>query len=243
MTTHDTPRPRLQKTLGILGGMSDQATVEYYKGINRAINQSLGGWDIAECVIIGVNFGNVEYAVRNGEWDMLGEYLAHKSMAAERAGADVLICASNTVHAVAGRFTRDLRIPFIHIADPTAAAIKARGLNTVALLGTLPVMSEPSMVAHYRRLGVTALVPDAQQQQRIDAIIFDELVRGKINADSRAYYLSVCESLRAQGAEGVILGCTEICLLIEQSHIPDWPFFDTTALHIQAAAQALQQSD
>lgn len=226
-------RPLKLKTIGILGGMSNQATAEYYRLINADVNVRLGGWEIAETVIVGVNFGNIEHFVRNQLWDQAGEYLAAKALAAERAGADFLVCVSNTMHRVADRFCKDLHIPFLHIADPTGAAIRAQGLSRVGLLGTRPVMSAPFLRDYYKRnFGVEVVVPDEQDQIEVDRVIFNELVRGELKPESKARFLQVCDELRRRGAEGVILGCTEIFLLVSQADRPDFPVFDTTALHV-----------
>jgi aspartate racemase len=224
------------QVIGILGGMSDQATVQYYKAINAEVNRRLGGWEIAETLIAGVNFGNIESYIRNDQWREAGEYLAAKALALQNAGADFLICASNTMHRVADRFTRDLAIPFIHIGDPTGAAIAKTRIGRVGLLGTRPVMSAPYFRDYYNQhFALDVMVPEEPQQRQIDRIIFEELVRDTVNEASKAYYLGVCESLRSRGAEAVILGCTEIFMLIAQNDIPDLPFFDTTALHVAAA--------
>jgi aspartate racemase len=233
-------RPLHLRTIGILGGMSDQATAEYYRLINHAVNQRLGGWDIAETVIIGVNFGNIQHFIAHQLWPEAGVYLSAKAQAAERAGADLLICASNTLHCVADRFTENLKIPFLHIADPTGEAIRQAGLKKVALLGTKPTMSMPYWPDYYRnKHGLEVVAPSEAGQQRLNRIIFDELVRGVIRPESKAFYLEVCQRLREQGAGGVILGCTEIFLLMSQPDMPDFPMFNTTALHVEAAVAAV----
>lgn len=212
-----TIRPVCLRTIGILGGMSDQATAEYYRLINQAVNQRLGGWDIAETVIIGVNFGNIQHCIANQLWAEAGAYLSPKAQAAERAGADLLICASNTLHCVAGEFTKNLKIPFLHIADPTGEAIRRAGLKKVALLGTKSTMSMPYSRDYYRdKHGLEVIVPSPEDQERLNQIIFDELVRGIVRAESKTFYLDVSARLRHEGAEGVILGCTEIFLLMTQ---------------------------
>jgi aspartate racemase len=232
----ETPRPRKLKTIGILGGMSDQATAEYYRLINQAVNARLGGWDIAETLIQGVNFGNIEHFIRHGLWEEAGEYLALKAQGAERGGADVLLCASNTLHRVSERFMRGLHIPFIHIADATGAAIRAAGLNKVGLLGTRSVMSSPYFPEYYsEKHGLSVVTPDAPGRTRVDAIIFDELVRRVLKPESKAYFVETCRGLQERGAQGVILGCTEIFLLMGQDDLPGLPVFDTSALHVQAA--------
>jgi len=232
-------RPLPLRTIGILGGMSDQATSEYYRLINRAVNQRLGGWDIAEIVIVGVNFGNIEHFIAKQLWPEAGIYLSTKAQAAERAGADLLICASNTMHCVAEKFTEKITIPFLHIADPTGEAIRRVGLKKVALLGTRPTMSMPYWPDYYRaKHSLEVVAPSETDQQRLHQIIFDELVRGVVRPESKAFYLEVCDRLRQHGAEGVILGCTEIFLLMSQPDMPGFPMFNTTALHVEAAVEA-----
>ena len=224
------------KTIGVLGGMSDQATGEYYRLINAAVNARLGGWNTAEVIINSVNFGNIERFVRNGEWEEAGRYLAIKAQGLERAGADLLICVSNTLHRVSETFTAGLNIPFLHIADPTGDAIRAAGLTRVGLLGTKPVMSAPYLRDYYtQRFHCEILVPDKREQSVLDRIIFDELVRRDLKPESKAIYLDVIDRLRSRGAEGVILGCTEIFLLVSQQDRPGFPMFNTTALHVERA--------
>lgn len=230
-------RPLPQKVIGILGGMSNQATGEYYRMLNERLNGALGGWDNGEIVIVSVNFGNIEYFVRRNLWDEARTYLAEKVDRLERAGADVIGCVSNTMHRVVGPIMAGRTTPFIHIADPTAEAIQKVGLRRVGLLGTMPVMqSEELRMRFLERFGIEILVPSDADKAIVDRIIFDELVRRDLRAESKAEYLRVVAALRAQGAQGVILGCTEIFLLIGQTDLPDFPVFDTTALHVEALA-------
>ncbi|WP_371196341.1 aspartate/glutamate racemase family protein [Glaciecola sp. SC05] len=231
-------RPTPIKTIGILGGMSDKATIEYYKFINAKINAQYGGWEIGETLIQGCNFGNIEYYVRNNAWDEAREYLETKAKLAEAGGADILVCVSNTMHKVLDRLPQILSIPFIHITTPTAEAIKAAGLNKVALLGTKPVMQADYIKAEYAKYGIEIVVPSEVQQKEVDRIIFDELVKGKILDDSRQYYINTSLALAAeQGAQAIILGCTEIFLLIGQADLPSLPVFNTTELHVDAAVK------
>ena len=224
------------KTIGVLGGMSNQATAEYYKLINEAVNARLGGWNTAEVIINSVNFGNIESFVRTGAWEEAGRYLAEKAQALERAGADLLVCVSNTMHRVSDAFTAGLTIPFLHIADPTGAAIEASGLTRVGLLGTKPVMAAGYLKEYYaQRFHIDIIAPSSGEQEIVDHIIFDELVRRDLRPESREAYLSIMDRLREQGAQGVILGCTEIFLLVRQADRPDIPMFDTTALHVARA--------
>lgn len=229
-------RPIPMKTIGILGGMSDQATVEYYRMINEAVNQRLGGWDIAETLIQGVNFGNIEYFVRNNKWSEAREYLEQKAIGAQNGGADILICASNTMHKVMDNISNIIDIPFIHIVDPTGEAIVKKGLSKVGLIGTKPVMEASYISDRFRdNFNVEIVTPNEKDQTLIDQIIFDELVKGKIEDSSRQVYIEACRRLRDRGAQGIILGCTEIFLLIGQSDMPDLPVFNTAELHVRAA--------
>jgi len=232
------------KTIGVLGGMSNQATAEYYRLINDAVNARLGGWNTAEVIISSVNFGNIERFVRTEAWEEAGRYLALKAQGLERAGADLLICVSNTLHRVSDTFTASLRIPFLHIADPTGDAIKAAGLTRVGLLGTKPVMSAPYLREYYtRHFGCEILVPDEEEQFIVDRIIFDQLVRRDLRPESRETYLGVIDRLRNRGAQGVILGCTEIFLLVLQADRPGFPMFNTTALHVERAVNMALDQD
>ena len=224
------------KRIGILGGSSDQATAEYYRLLNREVNRRLGGWSTAELLISSMNFALAEQWVRAGDWDAAGRYLAERAEALEQAGCEAFLCVSNTLHRVAETFTAGRSIPFLHIVDPTGAEIRARGLSRVALLGTKPVMATDYLQRRFReRYGIETLVPDAPEQDEVDRIIFDELCRGQFSPASKARYLAIVDRLEARGAEGVILGCTEIPLLIQQTDRPALPFLDTVALHVQAA--------
>ena len=229
--------PRL-KRIGVLGGSSDQATAEYYRQLNLAVNARLGGWNTAEVLINSMNFAFAEWCVRQQRWDEAASYLAERAAALERAGAELLICVSNTLHRVYDAMAAATTLPFIHIVDPTAAAICAAGLGRAALLGTRPVMATDYLKHRYRdRFGIEVVVPEADEQQLIDRIIFDELCRGRFTASSKAAYLAIVDRLAAAGCGSVILGCTEIPLLISQADRPAVPMFDTTALHVAAAVQ------
>lgn len=232
------------RTIGVLGGSSDQATAEYYRMMNRAVNERLGGWNTAQVIINSVNFAEIERFVRTGAWEECGAYLSVRARGLERAGAEMLLCVSNTLHRVADAFTAGLGIPFLHIVDPTAAAIRAAGLRRVALLGTKPTMAAGFLKDRYaQRFGIEVFAPEEDEQVAIDRIIFDELVRRDLRPDSKSAYLTIVDRLRARGAEGVILGCTEIFLLIDQPDRPDIPMFNTTALHVAAAVEAALAPD
>ena len=231
-------RPLRQRTIGILGGMSNQATGEYYRLLNEGLNARLGGWDNGEIIVVSVNFGNVEYFVRRGEWEAARRYLATKVDALERAGADVVLCVSNTMHRVVEPIMAGRATPFIHIADPTGETIRQAGLHRVGLLGTMPVMRSVGLADRYRdRVGVAVVSPSEGDAEVVARIIFDELVRRDLRPASKAEYLRIVAGLRDAGAEGVILGCTEIFLLIGQDDLPGFQVFDTTALHVAAAVR------
>jgi aspartate racemase len=226
------------KRIGILGGSSDQATAEYYRRLNQAVNRRLGGWNTAELLVSSMNFALSEAWVRADDWEAAARYLTDRAVALERAGAELLLCVSNTLHRVADRYTAPLSIPFLHIVDPTAAAIRAAGLGRVGLLGTKPVMATDCLSGRYRdRYGIEVIVPPPAAQAEVDRIIFDELCRGQFRPESKARYLEIVDALAAAGAEGVVLGCTEIPLLISQPDRPALPLYDTVELHVAAAVE------
>lgn len=223
------------KRIGILGGSSQEATAIYYRRINDLVNERLGGWNSAEIIISSMNFQRSVDAITTDEWDVLATYLTQRAKALKLAGADVLICASNTLHKLADRFTAGLDIPFIHVVDPTAEAIRRKQLSRVALFGTLTVMEEDFLKERYRSFGVEVVVPSADERRTIDRIIFDELCKGRVQPQSKALFLRIADTLRRKGAEGLILGCTEIPMLVCQADRPDFPMFDTVELHARAA--------
>lgn len=230
-------RPLKQRTIGLLGGCSNVATGEYYKLLNNAVNQRIGGWDIAETLIAGMNFGNIEAFVRADDWDGLEGYMYGKISSLVAGGADVILCVSNTLHKSLEKMMSEVDIPLIHIADPTGQAINKAGLKTVALFGTKPVMQMDYLKNRYlEKYGIETISPSESEQNDIDTIIFDELVRGTISIKSRDRYIEIAERMRVElGAEGLILGCTEIFLLIDQHHMPEFPMFNTAKLHCDAA--------
>ncbi|WP_254065893.1 MULTISPECIES: aspartate/glutamate racemase family protein [unclassified Acidisoma] len=226
------------KRIGIIGGSSDVATADYYRRLNAAVNARLGGWNTAELVMTSMNFAFCTDCVHNGRWEVMGAYLADRAAALEAAGADFFLCVSNTLHRLADVFTAGRAIPFLHIVDPTARAIQAAGLSRIALLGTKPTMATEFLRRRYtEQFGIRIDVPVPEEQDVLDRIIFDELCRGQFTDSARATYLAVVDRLAAQGSEGVILGCTEIPLLITQSDRPGIPMFDTTGLHVEAAVE------
>ncbi len=224
------------KTIGLIGGMSWESSVEYYRLINEAVKERLGGLHSAQLLLYSVDFAAIERLQHGGDWDAAGAILADAARRLERGGADFLLLCTNTMHKVADAITGAVSIPFVHIADPTATAIRTAGVGTIGLLGTRFTMEQE----FYRgRLegqdGLRVLVPDAADREAVHRIIYDELCLGIISEESRAAYRAIMARLVAQGAEGIILGCTEITLLVSAADATV-PLFDTTRLHAEAAA-------
>lgn len=230
------------KTIGLIGGMSWESTVSYYQTINRIIARELGGFHSAKIVIYSVEFHEIEELQRAGEWEKTGRILGDAAIALERAGAEFLVLATNTMHRVADAITDASDLPLLHIADATAAAIRVSRVDTVGLLGTRYTMEHDF---YRKRLesehGLTVLVPDADERKIVNDVIFDELCHGKILDESLERYLEIIGSLVERGARGIILGCTEIGLLVHPRHSPV-PVFDTSQIHAEAAAlEALRE--
>lgn len=239
--TDQPTRPLPLPKLGILGGCSAVATVEYYKRINAAINAELGGWDIAETVVAGMNFGNVEALLRAGDWSALTSYMAQHVDGLVAAGADFVICVSNTLHQVMDEVMSGRSVPWLHITDPTGEAIRHRSIERVALFGTAPTMQASHIPDRLQlQYGIDVVVPSAAEQADIDGIIFDELVKWTVRDASRQRYVDIANRLGAEeGVQGIILGCTEIPLLVRPCDVPDLATFDTTQLHCEAAVRAI----
>ncbi len=229
------------KTIGLLGGMSWESTVEYYRLINQGVRSRLGGAHSAQCLLYSVDFAAIETLQHAGEWDALTHRLIDAVRRLERGGAECLVICTNTMHRLADAIQDATSLPLLHIADATAAAVKAEGLDTVGLLGTRFTMKGDFYRGKLEREhGLHVLVPDDAGMDAVHRVIYDELVQGIIREESRALFLDVIASLAVMGAQGVILGCTEIPLLVNQAHA-SVPVFDTTALHAQAAVEwALQ---
>ncbi|HYS68049.1 MAG TPA: aspartate/glutamate racemase family protein [Paraburkholderia sp.] len=225
------------KTIGVIGGMSWESSTEYYKLLNRHAKARLGGHHNARSLMLTVDFAPVEALQRSGDWTALGKQMAEASRQLERGGADLVMLATNTMHRVYESIEQAIKVPFLHIADPTGNALRAAGIERVGLLGTRYTMEQAFYTGRLReRHGLETLVPDEAERADVHRIIYDELCHGKINDDSRAVYQRVIEELAARGAQAVILGCTEITLLI-QPEDSVLPVFDTTALHAQAAVE------
>lgn len=225
------------KTVGLLGGMSWESTVSYYQVLNRVIGSRLGGLHSARVILLSVDFQEIELLQHQGKWDELGEILARDARALEGAGADFLVIATNTMHLVAPAIEESISIPLLHIADATAMRIKDSGIGKVGLLGTSFTMEEPFYRGRLEeRHGLDVLVPSREDREVIHRVIYEELVLGKILPESRAEYQRIVKALQGEGAEGVILGCTEIGLLLGPGDT-DLPLFDTALIHAEAAAE------
>ncbi len=238
-------RPLNQKLIGILGGSSNVATELYYRYLNETANARLGGWDIAETMIAGMNFGNIEGFLSADDWAGLETYMEGKVDRLIAAGIDVLLCVSNTLHKPLESILASRGVGFIHIADPTGEAIRTAGLARLALFGTRQVMQLKYQRQRYEeKFGLEIIVPDPAEQDDINRIIFDELVRRDVRDTSRDRYLEIAARLqRDEGVEGLIFGCTEIPLLIDQPDLTDLPMFNTTRLHCQAAVEFALSAD
>ncbi len=225
------------KTIGLIGGMSWESSIEYYRMINEEVKLRLGGVHSAQSLMFSVDFAEIEILQHNGQWEQAGIMLADAAQRLERGGADLIVLCTNTMHLVADVITAAVGIPLLHIADPTAAAIQARGLRTIGLLGTRFTMEQPFYRDRLiKQHGLNVLIPDEHERSEIHRIIYEELILGQIHTESRERYLAVIEHLGAAGAEGIILGCTEIGLLIKPEHTTV-PLFDTTYLHAVAAVE------
>ena len=219
------------KTIGLLGGMSWESTVPYYRQINEAVKARRGGLHSAKIVLYSVDFAEIERLQHRGDWAAAGALLADAARALERAGADFIVLCTNTMHKVADAIEARCEVPFLHIADATGRAITAKGQKRVALLGTRYTMEQDFYRGRLQaQFAIETLIPEADDRERINRIIFDELCLGAFNDDSRDYYLQVIDALAEQGAEGVIFGCTEIGLLVPVESSP-LPVFDTAAIH------------
>jgi aspartate racemase len=225
------------KTIGLIGGMSWESSAEYYRMINRHSKALHGGHHNAKSVLVTVDFAEIEALQRAQDWVALGERMADAARQLEAAGADLVVLTTNTMHRVYDAIEAAVALPFLHIADPTGAALRAAGVKRVALLGTRYTMELPFYAERLRdKFGLDVLVPDEAARNDVHRIIYDELCHGVIDAASRATYVAIIDELAKRGAQAVILGCTEITLLIGAADSP-LPVFDTTALHAKAAVE------
>ena len=225
------------KVIGLIGGMSWESTVPYYRQVNESTKERLGGLHSAKVVLYSVDFHEVERLQHSGDWEAAGALLAGAARALEAAGADFLVLCTNTMHKVAPAIEAAVRIPLLHIADPTAEEIKSAGLSTVGLLGTRFTMEQDFYTGRLRELhGLRVIIPRERDREIVHRIIYEELCLGRIHDESRAEYRRVMADLIGQGAEGIILGCTEISSLVDQRDA-SVPLFDTTRIHARKAAE------
>ena len=229
------------KTIGLIGGMSWESTVTYYQVINETVKRELGGLHSAKVLLYSVDFDEIERYQANGEWDKSADVLSDAAMRLEKAGADFIVICTNTMHKVAPQMSKHISIPIIHIAEATAEKLKGQGIKTVGLLGTKYTMTQDFYKAKLIDAGIRVMIPDAGDVERVNSVIYNELCLGNIRSESKEAYLAIIKKLEAAGAQGVILGCTEIGLLIQQKDV-DLPVFDTTLIHAEKAA-LLSMSD
>lgn len=222
------------KTIGLIGGMSWESSAVYYRLLNERVRDRLGGLHSARCVLHSVDFAEIERLQVAGEWQKAGQVLADAAKGLEAAGAELLLICTNTMHKVADQVQDAVDVPLLHLGDATARAVRAQGIATVGLLGTAFTMEQDFYRDRLASHGLTVLVPDADDRAAVHRIIYEELCLGVVNETSRAAYTQVIERLVAAGAEGVILGCTEIELLVRPQDSPV-PVFPTTRIHVEAA--------
>lgn len=225
------------KTIGLIGGMSAESTVTYYKVINSVVNQKLGGFHSAKCLLYSVDFDEIERCQMSGEWEKSGEILADAARRLQKGGADFLVLCTNTMHKVAHAIQSAVRIPFLHIAEATARRVKDAGIGRVCLLGTAFTMEEGFYKDVLARNGIDVIVPDADDRKTVNDVIYGELCHGVIKDESRAKFVGIINKAAALGARGAILGCTEIGLLVGDGDIT-LPVFDTALIHAEEAALA-----
>lgn len=224
------------KTIGLIGGMSWESTVTYYQIINEGIKEQLGGLHSAKILLYSVDFSEIEKCQADGDWDKSAEILGKAAQNLEKAGADFIVICTNTMHKVVPQIEKMISIPILHIADATADVLAEHDISKVALFGTKYTMTQDFYKERLVRRGISVLIPDAGDIETVNHVIYDELCLGVISPSSRMLYQEIIDKMKAKGAQGVILGCTEIGLLIKQKD-SSLPVFDTTLIHGQAAVR------
>ena len=220
----------IMKTIGLIGGMSWESSAEYYRIINEEVHRRLGGVHSARVVLYSFDFAEIEELQHRGEWEKLTKIMIDAAKKLVNAGAEILLICTNTMHKMFDQVQENVEVPMIHIADATAEEIKGKGLSKVGLLGTKFTMEQDFYKKIFEKHGIETIIPLEEEREIIHRIIYNELVVGIIRDESRNQYLKIIENLKSRGAEGVVLGCTEIPLLIKQEHV-DIPVFDTTRIH------------
>lgn len=224
------------KTIGLIGGMSWESTVEYYRLMNEEINTRLGGLHSAKCLLYSVDFGDIEPYMRPGKWETIAEELVKAAKTLERGGADILLICTNTMHKLYEHIQREVNAPILHIADATADRVLEKKISKVGLLGTRPTMEQDFYRSRMVHKGIEVLIPDDKDMDYIHKVIFEELCLGILKEESKKEFMRIIDTLISRGAEGIILGCTEIPLLIKQED-SRVPLFDTTYIHAMKAVE------
>ena len=224
------------KTIGLIGGMSWESTVTYYRVINEEIKKRLGGFHSGKIFLYSVDFEEIEKCQMSGEWEKSGEILADAAKRLEKAGADFIVICTNTMHKVFGQVQAAVKIPVLHIAETTAEIMKKDKITKTGLLGTKFTMEQDFYKSVLAENGIEAVVPDEDGRKTVNDVIYNELCMGQIKESSKKQFLKIIEKLRDQGAQAVILGCTEIGLLVEQKDV-DIPVYDTALIHAEVAAE------
>jgi aspartate racemase len=225
------------KTIGLIGGMSWESSAEYYRLINLAVQHRLGGFHSAKSLMVSVDFAEIEELQQTARWDEAGRRLVEAARSIERGGADLVVLCTNTMHRVADAIAEKIEIPLLHIADATAEEIRASGIARVGLLGTRYTMEQDFYRGRLEdRHGLHVLVPDEQGRDLVNRVVYDELVLGRVEQRSRAAYLGIINDLVDRGAEAIVLGCTEIGLLVRDGDATV-PLFDTTRIHAERAVE------
>ena len=229
------------KTIGLIGGMSWESSKEYYRIINQRVHELLGGTHSAKSVMVSLDFAEIEALQEVGDWEAATQLLVQAAQQVQSAGADFVLICTNTMHKMAEAVSMEIQIPLLHIADATAKAIQDQDLHKIGLLGTRYTMEEDFYRGRLENLhGLEVIIPKEKSRQVVHQVIFEELVQGVIKPESKADYIQIIQELVNQGAQGIILGCTEIGLLVQSDDAPV-PIFDTTQIHAQAAvAEALR---
>lgn len=223
------------KTIGMLGGMSWESTASYYRALNEGVKSALGGLHSAKICMVSVDFDEIEKLQHAGDWDKTGAILSSAAKSVEAGGADFLLICTNTMHKVASQIEQNISIPILHIADATATRLHEDNISCVGLLGTRFTMEQDFYKSRLaEKFGIQVIVPSEKERTVVHDVIYNELCLGEIKDESRASYLQTIEGLKQRGAEAVILGCTEIALLVQQEHTPV-PLYDTTDIHAQQA--------
>ncbi|MFJ7466964.1 aspartate/glutamate racemase family protein [Peribacillus frigoritolerans] len=229
------------KTIGLIGGMSWESSLEYYRIINEEVKAKLGGLHSAKCILYSVDFEEIERCQAEGDWESSGKLLGDAALSLEKAGADMILICTNTMHKVIGHIEENVSLPILHIADSTAKQIQKSKISTVGLLGTKYTMEQDFYKTRIETNGIKVLIPNEEDRKVINKVIYEELCLGEIQQSSREYYKKVIKGLVDDGAEGIILGCTEIGLLVkpEDSEVP---LFDTAVIHaIESVNMALEK--